>query len=188
MAKMPTTRRGRWLQRREKYLRRRRRAKFLERIRKWGDDFKQHTVGTRSLGEIGPLQSPHGLRRYHGYGLLESVSTDVLSWKFKAPPGEGPPHPVITDPFIRFIVDHYHHPSFAMIGFHKRRVPTFGKLARHKQSAESLRILRANYFFFRNGCFPSWDPAGRTPTLEDIENGAPYPPASLYGYPLDIGF
>jgi hypothetical protein len=172
----PSTRKARWLARREKHLARYQRQGIgRTRTYAFGVITSDATSprGWESLGRLDPLD----LRRAT---YVAQPGTPPL-----APPGHivrtggghgNPPHVKIVAGWYVAAVAAGQHLEFAYAGVHLRRPMRWGqKIGR--MSGAARRQWGAKWFAIRNGYFPDWDPLGRSPNAATIAAGGGYLPA-----------
>lgn len=181
---LPTTRRGRYLARREKY--KARKLRYRNHHTHWGRSALHKTARVGfdsdvvSYGKMGPQAVSSNT-----YNAL------VIDVGFPIPfvvTGGGPrrpPHVFITWGPYRFERDvNGWHPKGPFLGYHRRRVDYLpGHVKTVRRSKRDRQITGANWHFFRQGYFPDWDILGRHPNMTDADNGAP-PAATSWPEPL----
>lgn len=79
-----------------------------------------------------------------------------------------------------------HHHRHAVIGYHRRPVKTAKKRPRDpRNTAFNRRITGCNWHLFRQGYFPDDDVLSRRPNVTDFQNGVPpYP----HPWPVPLGY
>lgn len=164
---LPTTRRGRYVFRQNRYRRKSQRAwRNRQRVERYVGGLPVfRRAGNWTLKGDGRRQLPPGRRPERGAGPLHTLP---LGRHLHFTPANRD-HP----PFVALHVDLIHTPVFAgvtnarrqILGYGRRRVKWRGRKlfpltdGRRKPRA----ISYANRFFAGNGFYPLWDPLGRLP-------------------------
>jgi hypothetical protein len=172
----PSTRKARWLARRQKHLLR----------------YLRHDLGRVRTYAFGVLTSdgPQNVE-WATLGRLEPLDLARATYlQQPGTPAQLPPHQVIRTggghkdpPHVKIILGSYvmtvaagHHWKFALAKVHLRRPMRWGqKIGRMNGAAR--REWGAKWFAIRNGFFPDWDPLGRSPNAATIAAGGAYLPA-----------
>lgn len=165
----PTTRLGRFHERRKRYLRRR--ANEYRRGWDWTHNVFGHgirgprveTLGTGPVQGLGLVPDVLPLHGPHGPG-----GNPFIGWGLVRKPERGyPPIPKILTIFGFPYVEGTNHARSWWIGYHTRKVHA----RRHKPERHDgawRREWGARAFCWNNGYWPDWDPLARHPVLADI--------------------
>lgn len=173
------TRRQRYLLRRDRYLRRARAA----RSRGWTWGLVLAQDGVRMVkGRIA--------RPYRATPVGVCLPARVSGKAFAATPDKvfnyfptvtfvvsevghaKPPHVTLTGDAAATVAAYHGNFPYVMIGYHRRRVPVWGRKPTRHDGAWRKR-WGAAVFVTYNGFFPDWDPLHRHPTESEVEAGAP---------------
>jgi len=182
---LPTTRRGRFLYRRERYARRYRR--YMTHCWRWQS--------------ITPIRTVRNGLKYAALFGVKQDSCGVSSASYDAemifPPGGGvsfvispagramPPHITITSAgylAARAAGNHQNHP---LKRYHAKRYQVVRRNAVNVNNARNRQITGANFAYYFQQCFPDWDVLGRHPTETEVALGAPLGPP---GWPVPLGY
>lgn len=165
---LPTTRRGRYLYRGSRY--RKRLARWRSEKWKWSESIDGVCTRIGVKLREGPFPRQHSQEvssaTYNASPdwLLGSVYTPVVS-----PAGRSaPPHVAFTDPGYIAWREDGNHQSYALFGYHVKRVMSPRRLSKRATSALNRRITGCNMFFYLHGWFPDDDVLGRYPKAVDI--------------------
>jgi hypothetical protein len=170
----PTTRKGRFLELREKMLARSVR-RYDHARRQWSYSSGLVIVRGRPwIWEDRPIQMPLHLSQQ---SFAEQPPPTLLSWPglFSCEPitQANPPHPSIYRPsYLEDIADGIHS-RFALCETHSRRIKLRGKKI-GRMNGFQRQIMGANWFARAERYWPRWDVLGRHPNPDDINNGDPY--------------
>ena len=182
---LPTTRRGRFLYRRHRYMR------ALDRLRSYKWQWVHSNPGGNKRQGLKTWLVTPGMQRPCDVSSASYNATPhafppfVLAWEVTAKGRGSPPHVKITSPLYLLRRADGQHQSFAFLEYHARSVRAIRKLTTRKRSAHERKITGANWHLHREGYFPDWDVLGRHPNMTDAAGGAPpYPLA----WPVPLGY
>jgi hypothetical protein len=181
MPVMPTTRRGRYLQRRERYLRRARRAEhsgwtwatlpgvtvpYLTHVR---------TGRKHRLTSPGPTHGQDvSSAAYDATPYPPDLFSPPVTFTLLPATNLRPPHVHLTGSWRHYVDTKPGHLRRALIGYHRRRTMYWGHRP-WRMNGFQRKCWGAAYVAYSNGYFPDWDPLGRHPTLDEVDAGAdPY--------------
>ena len=183
----PTTRAGRFLERRKRY-ERRADADYVQGWDYFFDPVKGYNVrGNRVVSlDVGPKQ-PIYLKRnclpVHG---MNHPPVPGVAWALQEVPRQGTTPRIeilnvggVPWPFLGYST------RGALVGYHVRKMHA----RRHKQGRRDgawRKEWGARVFSWVNGFWPDWDPLGRHPDLQDINNGASFIPWSAFPGPGQV--
>lgn len=180
---MPTTRRGRFLWRRQRYLRKARRYESF----KWQWERvlpgNNKRVGLKTTLNVVGEQKPCGVSS-RSYAASPLVVPAPFAPYSVSPAGRAlPPHVKILGLFYLFVRGLGYHQRSAIVEFHAKPVKAYRRLSSVKRSARDRQITGANFRYFKTGYYPDWDVLGRHPNETDETNGVG-PGTTLWPVPL----
>lgn len=182
---LPTTRRGRFLYRRQRYLMRV--SKWQNRKWKWSrdPDGVSIRIGLKLLDGPWPLQLPCGVSS-KSYDASPDFTDVFFVLPVVSEAGRAmPPHVKFTSEWYQDMRAAGVHQSSALYGYHAKRVRAMQRVGRWPNSAFNRRITGCNYHYRVVGYYPDDDPLGRRPNDTDRANGVPRGPE---GWPNPLGY